>query len=89
MYYSQGWPPSHGLTQYRYMEKGKFDRAFQSLRKLRAHEVQAARDMYYAWKLLEVESAERAGKNLWKEFFTVRRNRRAAQSAFWVMFMQQ
>lgn len=71
------------------MEKGKFDKAFRSLKKLRSHEVQAARDMYYAWKLLEVESAERAGKNLWKEFFTVRRNRRAAQSAFWVMFMQQ
>lgn len=71
------------------MEKGKFDKAFQSLQKLRSHEIQAARDMYYAWKLLEVESAEREGKNLWKEFFTVRRNRRAAQSAFWVMFMQQ
>lgn len=71
------------------MEKGKFGSAFNSLKKLRSHEIQAARDMYYAWKLLEVESAERAGKNLWKEFFVVRRNRRAAQSAFWVMFMQQ
>lgn len=45
--------------------------------------------MYYAAKLLEVEAAERAGKSLWKEFFTVRRNRRAAQSSFFVMFMQQ
>lgn len=71
------------------MEKGKFDKAFNSLSKLRSHDIQAARDMYYAWKLLEIESAEREGKNLWKEFFTVRRNRRAAQSSFWVMFMQQ
>jgi hypothetical protein len=45
--------------------------------------------MYYAAKLLEVEAAERSGKSLWKEFFGVRRNRRAAQSAFFVMFMQQ
>jgi hypothetical protein len=45
--------------------------------------------MYYAYKLLEVEQAERAGKSIWKEFFTVRRNRRAAQSSFFVMFMQQ
>ena len=45
--------------------------------------------MYYAAKLLEVEAAERQGKSPWKEFFGVRRNRRAAQSAFFVMFMQQ
>jgi hypothetical protein len=68
-----------------YMEKGKFDKAFQSLCRLRKHKIQAARDMYYAYKLLEVETAERKGRNAWKEFFTVRRNRRAAQSAFFVM----
>lgn len=45
--------------------------------------------MYYAYKLLEVEAAERSGKNLWREFFMVKRNRRAAQSSFFVMFMQQ
>lgn len=72
-----------------YMEKGKFDKAFQSLCRLRKYKIQAARDMYYAYKLLEVETAERAGRNAWKEFFLVRRNRRAAQSAFFVMFMQQ
>lgn len=71
------------------MEKGKFAKAFQSLKRLRKTELQAARDMYYAHKLLEVEQEERAGKSLWKEFFLVRRNRRAAQSAFFVMFMQQ
>jgi sugar porter (SP) family MFS transporter len=72
-----------------YMEKGKFDRAFDSLCRLRKHKIQAARDMYYASKLLEVENAEREGRNPWKEFFFVRRSRRAAQSAFFVMFMQQ
>ena len=71
------------------MEKGKFDKAFDALCRLRNHRIQATRDMYYAYKLLEVEQAERAGKSLWKEFFTVRRNRRAAQSSFFVMFMQQ
>jgi len=72
-----------------YMSKGKFDKAFHSFCRLRNHKVLAARDMYYANKLLEVEEAQRAGKNLFKEFFTLRRNRRAAQSAFFVMFMQQ
>lgn len=73
----------------RYMEKGKWDKAYIALKRLRSHDIQATRDMYYAAKLLEVESAERAGKSLWKEFFFVRRNRRAAQSSFFVMFMQQ
>lgn len=72
-----------------YMEKGKYDKAFKALCRLRKHEIQAARDMYYAYKLLEIETAEREGRNAWKEFFFVRRNRRAAQSAFFVMFMQQ
>lgn len=68
-----------------YMEKGKYEKAFKALCRLRKHKIQAARDMYYAFKLLEIEQAERAGRNLFKEFFTVRRNRRAAQSAFFVM----
>jgi hypothetical protein len=71
------------------MEKGKFDQAFQSLCRLRKHKMQVAHDMYYAYKLLEIETAEREGRNAWKEFFTVWRNRRAAQSAFFVMFMQR
>jgi hypothetical protein len=45
--------------------------------------------MYYAYKLLEIEKAERAGKKIWKEFFVKKRNQRAAQSSFFVMFMQQ
>jgi len=72
-----------------YMSKGKFDKAFHAFCRLRNNKILAARDMYYANKLLEVEESQRAGKNLFKEFFTIRRNRRAAQSSFFVMFMQQ
>lgn len=72
-----------------YMEKGRFTKAFESFRKLRRHPIQAARDMYYSYKLLEVEAGQREGKNLLREIFTVKRNRRAAQSAGFVMFMQQ
>ncbi|KAM0324480.1 hypothetical protein ACHAPQ_008339 [Fusarium lateritium] len=72
-----------------YMERGRYDKAFRSVRKLRFSSVQATRDMYYAYKLLEIERGEREGRNLLKEFFTVRRNRRAAQSAWFCMFMQQ
>lgn len=71
------------------MEKGRWAEAFKASSRLRSHDIQAARDMYYAAKLLDVEAEQREGKSLWKEFFGVRRNRRAAQSAFFVMFMQQ
>ncbi|POS71207.1 hypothetical protein DHEL01_v210402 [Diaporthe helianthi] len=71
-----------------YMEKGKYTKAFQSVQRLRRHTIQATRDMYYAHKLLEVETKARSGHS-WKEFFTVRRNRRAATFSYFVMFMQQ
>lgn len=73
-----------------YMEKGKFDKAFGALKMLRFSEIQAARDMYYAAKLLEVEESQRSQRrSIFYEFFMIRRNRRAAQSSFFVMFMQQ
>jgi len=68
-----------------YMEKGKYTQALNSLTRLRNHPVQATRDMYYAHKLLQIERQEREGRNLLKEFFMVRRNRRAAQSAWFTM----
>ncbi|KAK6215303.1 hypothetical protein QIS74_08322 [Colletotrichum tabaci] len=71
-----------------YMEKGKYQKAFQSNLRLRNHPIQAARDMFYAYKLLEIETQARSGRN-WKDFFTVRRNRRAAMASYFVMFMQQ
>ena len=71
------------------MEKGRYDKAYNSVKRLRHHPVQATRDMYYAYKLLQVERGEREGRNLLKEFFTVRRNRRAAQSAWFCMVSQR
>ena len=74
----------------RYMEKGRYDLAFGSLKQLRFSEIQAARDMYYAAKLLEVEESQKSQRrSIFYEFFMIRRNRRAAQSSFFVMFMQQ
>ncbi|KAF5019201.1 hypothetical protein F66182_8806 [Fusarium sp. NRRL 66182] len=72
-----------------YMDKGDFPKAFASLTKLRRTELQAARDMYLAWKFLQVEQSVKQGHNIVKEFFTVRRNLRAAQSSWFCMLMQQ
>ncbi|EQL01627.1 hypothetical protein G6O67_004224 [Ophiocordyceps sinensis] len=72
-----------------YMDKGDFKRAFDSMKSLREHDIQAARDMYLAYKLLRTDRGQKTGWELFKEFFTVRRNRRAAQSAWFCMFMQQ
>ncbi|TDZ28642.1 Myo-inositol transporter 2 [Colletotrichum spinosum] len=71
-----------------YMEKGKYQQAYASVCRLRLHTIQATRDLYYAHKLLQIETEARSGHD-WKEFFTVRRNRRAATSSFLCMFMQQ
>jgi hypothetical protein len=71
------------------MTKKKYDKAYKSLIKLRNSKIQASRDLYAINAALQVENQMREGKNLWVEFFTVGRNRRAAQSSFFVMFMQQ
>lgn len=57
--------------------------------RLRPTALQAARDMFYTNALLEVEADIQRGRNLPLELFRVPRNRRAAQSACLVMFMQQ
>ncbi|EKD13455.1 MFS myo-inositol transporter [Drepanopeziza brunnea f. sp. 'multigermtubi' MB_m1] len=72
-----------------YMTKNKYRKAYEALCKFRNCELMAARDVYYIHKSLLVEEKLREGKNLWSEFFKVPRNRRAAQSSFFVMFMQQ
>ncbi|KAF4339168.1 myo-inositol transport ITR1 [Fusarium beomiforme] len=72
-----------------YMDKGDFQSAYLSLRKLRQDDIQASRDLYLAWKFLEVERNSKEGRNVLKEFFTVRRNWRAAQSSWFCMLMQQ
>lgn len=68
-----------------YMDKGRFADAFKSLRTLRQNDLQAARDMYLAYKLLDDKQGSKGGWTIFKEFFTVRRNRRAAQSAWFCM----
>jgi len=72
-----------------YMTKNNYRKAYDSLIRFRSCHLMAARDLYYIHKSLVLEDKMRAGKNLWKEFFAVPRNRRAAQSSFFVMFMQQ
>lgn len=72
-----------------YMDKGNFVEAYNSLRRLRKYDLQAARDMYLAWKFLQVEERSKEGHNIFKEFFSIRRNWRAAQSSWFCMLMQQ
>lgn len=72
-----------------YMTKNKYGKAYEALQRFRPSKLQAARDLYYIHKALEVEEKLKEGRNTFKEVFTVPRNRRAAQSSFFVMFMQQ
>ncbi|PCH43889.1 hypothetical protein WOLCODRAFT_26276 [Wolfiporia cocos MD-104 SS10] len=71
------------------MGKGRYDKAYESLLRLRNSPLQAARDLYYIHVLLEAEAETFTGRNRLKELFTVPRNRRAALASFIVMFMQQ
>lgn len=71
-----------------YMTKNKYKQALNSLQRFRNSNLQAGRDLYYIHELLKVENQLKEGKHLWKEFFGRPRNRRAAQSSFFVMFMQ-
>ncbi|KAI9376102.1 hypothetical protein BJX61DRAFT_553123 [Aspergillus egyptiacus] len=72
-----------------YMIRNRYHEAFDALCQLRPSKMQAARDLYTIHAALIVEEQLREGKQLWREMFTVPRNRRAAQSSFFVMFMQQ
>ena len=72
-----------------YMSKGRYKKALESLQRFRWTRLQACRDLYYIHKQIAAEYEATKGKNLWKEFFMIPRNRRAAQSSFFVMFMQQ
>ncbi|KAI9038201.1 sugar porter family MFS transporter [Aspergillus affinis] len=72
-----------------YMIRNRYQDAFNALCQLRPSKFQAARDLYYIHSALKIEEKMREGKQLWREMFTVPRNRRAAQSSFFVMFMQQ
>ena len=72
-----------------YIGRNRYTDAFKSFCRLRASPLQAARDLYYADKQIAVEMAEKRGRNLFSEVIHNRRVRRGAQSAFFVMFMQQ
>ncbi|CAL1708153.1 unnamed protein product [Somion occarium] len=71
------------------ISKGRYDKAYESLLRLRHTPIQAARDLYYIHTLLEAEKEITTGRNRFLELFTVPRNRRATLASLIVMFMQQ
>lgn len=72
-----------------YMSKGRYDKAYQTMCRLRYTKLQAARDVYYIYTLLEAETSMRLGQNKVMELITVPRNRRALLASEIVMFLQQ
>ncbi|OZJ03088.1 hypothetical protein BZG36_03899 [Bifiguratus adelaidae] len=72
-----------------YISKGRVDKAFESFQRLRHTNLLAARDLYYAYTLIQAENELKKSRNLVAELFTVPRNARAALAAWIVMFMQQ
>lgn len=71
------------------MSKGRYDKAYQSMCRLRYTKLQAARDVYYIYTLLEAETTMRLGQHKVLEMITVPRNRRALIASEIVMFLQQ
>lgn len=74
------------------MKKGRYVDAFKSFCRLRNSELQAARDMYYIHRQLEVEFEVLKGSTYisrFTELFTIPRVRRATLAAFVVMIAQQ
>ncbi|KAL2851246.1 hypothetical protein BJX68DRAFT_69698 [Aspergillus pseudodeflectus] len=74
------------------IEHNKIPKAFESFRTLRPTELQAARDLYYAYVGVEIERKVNKGKNfftMFLELFTIPRNRRATLATWIVMFLQQ
>ncbi|RJE23315.1 galactose-proton symport [Aspergillus sclerotialis] len=76
-----------------YIKKGRFQDAYKSLKKLRNHEIQAARDLFYIYAQLREENAlVKMDNNYVKRFtelFTIPRVRRATLASFTVMLAQQ
>ncbi|MCJ1304815.1 hypothetical protein MMC08_007628 [Hypocenomyce scalaris] len=72
-----------------YMSKGRHYQAYQAMVRLRYNKVQAARDVFYIYTLLEAEHEADMGKNKVLELVKVPRNRRALVASEIVMFMQQ
>lgn len=72
-----------------YIKKGRYADAYNSLCRLRAHKIQAARDLYYMSVLIEINEKMNEGRNVLADIFVVGRNRRALYASQVVMFMQQ
>ena len=63
-----------------YMSKGRHEKAYRSMCRLRYNKVQAARDIFYVNTLLEAEKESMIlGQNKVKKMFTVPRDRRACK----------
>jgi MFS family permease len=75
-----------------YIKKGKYKNAYQSLRRLRNTELQAARDLYYIYAQIRLETELVKKSNYitrFIELFTIPRVRRATLASFTVMIAQQ
>lgn len=75
-----------------YIKKRRFVQAYKSLKKLRNHDLLAARDLYYINAQVEIEKDVIGDTNYLKRFaelFMIPRVRRATLAAFTVMIAQQ
>jgi MFS family permease len=73
-----------------YMSRGRHEDAYRAMVRLRHCRVQAARDVFYMYTLLEAEAdMMHMGRNKLLDLVTVPRNRRALVASAIVMFMQQ
>ena len=75
-----------------YIKKRRFAKAYQSLKRLRNHELLAARDLYYINAQIEIEQDIVGDTTYIKRFielFTIPRVRRATLASFTVMIAQQ
>jgi len=74
------------------MKKGRYKQAYQSFKRLRNTELQAARDLYYVYRQLMEEKKIISGVSYisrFTELFTIPRIRRATLGSFVVMIGQQ
>lgn len=74
------------------MKHGKYDKAFESFLKIRAHPIIAARDYYYSYVIYQEEEAVAGGGSYFtrmRDIFTIPRIRRANYGASTVMIAQQ
>lgn len=74
------------------IQRHRIRKAYESFKVIRNSDLQAARDTYYVYVGVELERKANRGKNfftMFRDLFTVPRNRRATQASWIVMFMQQ